>query len=945
MIPPRQMLTSLRTWLSKTIARKLLLAFFLVFIVTYSVTALVVESAVRSAVTDSELNSLSQLSQIKLNQFNTQFEELATNIRAWSKLDVMNDLASGDVDKRLEKTLVNLKSDYRLNGDIYAFNMAGDLIASSEDQHRTTTIPTAWKPQETLKFINKHTDPLDGDDIAALTLPIKATFNDQFQLGTLVIAYHWGEVIAALPKNALLLNHADAAVITQTTAIIPSAQFLSAGLANHHESVDVMASTLEMPATQESLFELAHQNGQITVSNKPYLLSSTLQNVGMLTGWQVVMLRPYKSLQQAIRSVVLKLIGLGLLLALPLVFAIRWLAKKLTSPLNALARFVSEINGTQDLSKRLTLESDDEIGRLAHDFNRMAERVESGTKAHRVAESRLRATIENALDAVVQMNAQGIVTGWNEQAHDIFGWTREEAMGKPLIEMVIPRQCREEYFARIQKALAPGATDILSTRIEQLSRHRDGHEFPAEWAITTIEVDKSYELCAFIRDITQQKESEKLIWNQANFDKVTGLANRNMFHNQLDQEIKKAHRAGQQMALFFIDLDHFKEINDTLGHDAGDILLREAAQRIKNCVRESDTVARLGGDEYTVLLLDIADISDIERIAANILKILHDPFMLGEEAGYISASIGITLYPNDATTAEDMLKNADQAMYVSKSQGRNQSSYYTAELQAGAQQRRLLINDLRQAVAGKQFILNFQPIISLATGKIFKAEALIRWHHPTRGLVDPLEFIPLAEETGLIHEIGDWVFYEAARCAQQWVKIAGQGFQISVNKSPIQFMRDEDHHEWLDYLTQLGLGGRNLVIEITEGLLLDPTHQVTDKLFKFRDAGIQVAIDDFGMGYSSLSYLKKFDIDYLKIDRAFVENLERDANNMALVEAIIVMAHKLGLEVIAEGVETEAQRKLLSDAGCDCAQGYLFSKPVSAEEFDGLLKTSVLKKS
>jgi EAL domain-containing protein (putative c-di-GMP-specific phosphodiesterase class I) len=292
-----------------------------------------------------------------------------------------------------------------------------------------------------------------------------------------------------------------------------------------------------------------------------------------------------------------------------------------------------------------------------------------------------------------------------------------------------------------------------------------------------------------------------------------------------------------------------------------------------------------------------------------------------------------------------MLKNADQAMYVSKSQGRNQSSYYTAELQAGAQQRRLLINDLRQAVAGKQFILNFQPIISLATGQIFKAEALIRWHHPTRGLVDPLEFIPLAEETGLIHEIGDWVFYEAARCAQQWVKIAGQGFQISVNKSPVQFMRDEDHHEWLNYLTQLGLGGSNLVIEITEGLLLDPTHQVTDKLFKFRDAGIQVAIDDFGMGYSSLSYLKKFDIDYLKIDRAFVENLERDANNMALVEAIIVMAHKLGLEVIAEGVETEAQRKLLSDAGCDCAQGYLFSKPVSAEEFDGLLKTSVLKKS
>ncbi len=934
------MLTTMRAWLSKTIARKLLLAFFLVFIVTYLVTALVVESAVRSAVTDSELSNLSQLAQIKLGEFNAKFGELETDLHAWAKLDVMNDLVSGDVDKRLEKTLANLKQDYGLNGDIYAFDTTGNLIASSEEQHRTAMLPEAWKTQGALKFVNKHTDPLDGDDIVALVSPVTASFSADYQLGTLVIAYHFSEVVAALPKNALLLRHQDVMVTSQTTPVILSSQFLPADFSDHAESIDLLAATLDMPVAKEALVNLAHQNGWIKVARQPYLLSSVVQNSGLLAGWQVAMLRPPASLQQAVRKVIFKLALLGLLLALPLVFAIYWLSKKLTAPLRTLAKFVSEINGTQDLSKRLALESDDEIGRLAHDFNQMAERVERGSQAHRVAETRLRATIESALDAVVQMDSKGIVTGWNERAADIFGWARDEAMGRLLVDMVIPLKNREEYFSRIQMALMPGATDILSTRVEQTSIHRDGHEFPAEWAITTIEVQKKYELCAFIRDITQQKQSEELIWNQANFDKVTGLPNRHLFHNQLEQEIKKAHRTHSKMALFFIDLDHFKEINDTLGHDAGDILLVEAGKRIRNSVRESDTVARLGGDEFTVLLLDAGDIADIERIAANILKTLHEPFQLGDEAGYISASIGITLYPNDATTVEGMLKNADQAMYVSKSNGRNQSNYYTAALQESAQCRRRIINDLRDALTGDQFVLHFQPIIHLATGRIHKAEALIRWQHPTRGLLAPAEFIVLAEETGLINEIGDWVFYEAARQTQRWVAIAGQDFQMGVNKSPAQFMRDDDHSAWLAYLTQLNLSGRNLLIEITEGLLLNPINQVTDKLFKFRDAGIQVAIDDFGTGYSSLSYLKKFDIDYLKIDKSFIDNIETNANDLILCEAIIVMAHKLGLKVVAEGIEVEAQRKLLSDAGCDYAQGYLFSKPVPAQEFEVLLRAN-----
>ncbi|NOU01271.1 MAG: EAL domain-containing protein [Gallionella sp.] len=926
----------MRNWLGKTIARKLLLAFFLVFAVTYLITSLIVQNAVRIAVTEAELNSLSQLAQLKLNDFNATFKEWNVNLNAWAKLDVMNDIPSGDLDGRIQKTLQTLKQDYQLNGDLYVFDAANHLIASSQDQRRVAVLPDAWQAQGGVRFINKHTDPLDGDDVAAMVTPIHAAFAVDYQLGTLVLAYHWGAVNDALPEQALLLFHQDAGIIAPR---LPEPQ---ANLKAHSGSINLMGSAMAADVPKDSLSELAHLKGLIQMGSATYLGSSALQNEGMLAGWEVVMLRDPTSLYQTVRNVDYQLATLGLILSLPLFFAIRWLAGLLTTPLRQLTKFVAEIADAKDLSRRLEIHANNEIGMLANDFNEMAARLERGTKAHRIAETRLRATIDNALDAVVQISSEGIVTGWNEQAIDVFGWTESEAIGKPLYELVIPPQCREEYFARIQHALIPGSVDIRSTHVEQISAHRDGHEFPAEWAITTIEVEGSYELCAFIRDITHKKETEELIWKQANYDKLTGLPNRHLFHNRLEQEVKKAHRTQTQMALLFIDLDHFKEVNDTLGHDMGDLLLVEASQRLAYCVRETDAVSRLGGDEFTVILTGIDNVQSVERITQCVLKSLSEPFRLRDEIAYISASIGVTFYPNDADNVDDMLKSADQAMYVAKNLGRNQASYYTAALQADAQARRLLINDLRDALAAKQFVLHFQPIIDLATGRIHKTEALIRWQHPTRGLVGPAEFILLAEETGLINEMGDWVFKEAARWAKRWSEQFTPDFKMSINVSPVQFLSSEHSCEaWDAYLREIGLAGQHIIVEITETLLLKATSSVTDKLLKFRDAGIQVAIDDFGTGHSSLSYLRKFDIDYLKIDKSFVDNIGSNANDLILSEAIIVMAHKLGLMVVAEGVETEAQRKLLSDAGCDCAQGYLFSKPVPPEALEALLKASV----
>lgn len=436
-------------------------------------------------------------------------------------------------------------------------------------------------------------------------------------------------------------------------------------------------------------------------------------------------------------------------------------------------------------------------------------------------------------------------------------------------------------------------------------------------------------------DITARKKAESLIWQQANFDALTGLPNRRMLIDRLAQDIKKCRRDTQKLAVLFIDLDHFKEVNDTLGHGQGDALLIEAANRISGCVRETDTVARMGGDEFTVILPLVGNESLAEQVAEKIIEVLSAPFLLVPEKAFVSASIGITMYPGDASSIEDLFKHADQALYVAKGAGRNRFSYFTPALQSAAQTRVRLTNDLRGALAQSQLWLAYQPIVELRSGRIHKAEALLRWQHPERGLISPTDFIPIAEASGQIVDIGDWVFRQAAQQVSQWRHALHPQFQISVNKSPVQFHSDRhDQSAWFDYLRALKLPGDSMVMEITEGLLLDANPNVNQQLLNLRDEGVGVSLDDFGTGYSSLSYLQKYDIDFLKIDQSFVRGLLPNSKDMSLCKAIISMAHELGMIVIAEGVETGAQRDLLTVAGCDYAQGYLFARPMPAADFE-----------
>ena len=541
----------------------------------------------------------------------------------------------------------------------------------------------------------------------------------------------------------------------------------------------------------------------------------------------------------------------------------------------------------------------------------------------------------NSSEAMMVTDAQGTIITVNPAFTTVTGYSAEAVIGRAFIG-----DTKEHHDQAFYKTVLR----VINTNGQwagEISGRRKNGEDCIQWVTINSILNENggvHRRVALIADITERKKSEELIWRQANFDPLTGLPNRNMFLDRLNQEIKKAFRHGQHVALMFLDLDRFKDVNDSMGHFMGDVLLKEAARRLSGCVRDCDSIARLGGDEFTVILGELDQVDGVNRIARNILQRLAEPFRLGNETAYISGSIGIALYPDDALDTEALLKNADQAMYAAKNQGRDRYHYFTALMQQNAQLRMRLANDLHGALARSQFLLYYQPIIEFASGVIAKAEALLRWQHPTLGMVSPAEFIPVAEDTGVIVDIGDWVFATAVRQAKQWRQDYHSDFQISVNKSPVQFRKQAmEANQWIVLLQELDLPGQSVIVEITEGLILDATSSTREQLLGFREAGMQVALDDFGTGYSSLAYLKKFDIDYIKIDQAFVRSLVAGSSDMALCEAIVVMAHKLGIKVVAEGIETAEQYELLKRMDCDYGQGYLISKPVPADQFARLL--------
>lgn len=555
---------------------------------------------------------------------------------------------------------------------------------------------------------------------------------------------------------------------------------------------------------------------------------------------------------------------------------------------------------------------------------------------NRAAEQQLRlaaAVFDTTNEAIMVTDANLRILMVNPSFTTITGYSAAEAIGKKPGFLSARRHRQEFYRAMWQELSEKG-----NWQGEIINRRKNGEVYVELLSISAIRGNdgKVERYVGLFTDITERKQREEIIERQANFDSLTGLPNRNLFQDRLSHEVKHALRGGWSLGLMFIDLDNFKWVNDTLGHAAGDMLLKEVARRLESCIRASDTLARLGGDEFMLILPRIDNGQGTELAAVKILAKLAQPFLIEGHEINISGSIGITVFPQDASEVDILIKNADVAMYRAKDRGRNGYQFFTPEMNELVASRLTLGHELRQALKNGEFILHYQPIIALGSGAMAGVEALLRWNHPHRGLMSPVQFIPIAEETGLIIPIGRWVLEQVSSQAQQWRQSLDPELRITVNLS-VRQLRNNDFMNFLDNCVQDGRLDY-LILEITESVLIEDAVAVVRFLSALRDKGARVSVDDFGSGYSCLGYLRRFPVDYLKINKEFVLGAHSNISDAALVDAVIAMGRGLDIHLVAEGVENAEQLEFLRNHGCEFGQGYFLGKPMPAAEFENFYR-------
>jgi diguanylate cyclase (GGDEF)-like protein/PAS domain S-box-containing protein len=580
-----------------------------------------------------------------------------------------------------------------------------------------------------------------------------------------------------------------------------------------------------------------------------------------------------------------------------------------------------------------------EAKRAAGELQMHVERYKEAERALEASEARFRMLTESSLDLISVVDAEGVIRYQSPAVRHLLGHEPADTVGHNVSDFVHPEDLEHSKAALRRIIEARQSVEPVEFRL----RHKDGSWRVFESLGTNcLDNPHIHGLVFNSRDVTDRKVIQQRIQHLAYHDNLTGLPNRSLLQDRLAHSIARAERTNRKVAVLFIDLDNFKNINDTLGHDVGDELLRQVARRLTECVRAEDTIARQGGDEFIVLCDGLDDGRGASLVAQKILNALRKPFVLGGSDQHVSGSVGIALFPEDGRDAQTLMKNADTAMFHGKTQGKNTYQYFTAQMNVAVKRRMTLESALRRAVMRRDFVLHYQPQIDLDSGEILAVEALVRWKTEDGGTVSPGDFIPLAEETGLINEIGEWVLREACRQAREWQDMGLAKRRMAVNLSARQF----SDRGFLDMVTRIlaesGLEPACLELEITESQVMRQTEGMIMLLNKLSEMGVQMAIDDFGTGYSSLSYLKRLPIQKLKIDQSFVRDITVDPNDTAIVVAIINMAKSLDLDTIAEGVETAGQLALLRSKGCHVGQGYYFSAPVRAEVLYPLLKQNNL---
>jgi len=641
------------------------------------------------------------------------------------------------------------------------------------------------------------------------------------------------------------------------------------------------------------------------------------------------------------------LLGVGVAMFVALLFA--WWSSELF-----LMRRIERLMGATrrlaagDLTSRTgELSGPTELNQLAQVFDDMAATLqkrqaesERAQQALRDSEARYRLIVETAEEGIFIIDPDGDTVFANAMMAGMLGYSVDEMRGRSIFDFM------DEEMRSLARHSLQRRQDVREQHDVRFKRKDGGELWTIIAANPIFEGDGRYlGTLAMVTDITERKRAEDHLLYLAHHDSLTGLPNRTLFNDRLQQSLIDAGRRERVVAVLFMDLDRFKTINDTLGHEVGDVMLRAVSGRLKDCIRTGDTVARLGGDEFIVLLPDVGHVDDVGRIAQKILDVFSQPFSVDGRELFVSTSIGITLYPFDGSNVDGLVKNADVAMYRAKEQGRNSYQFYTAEMTAKAHENLALENALRGALDRQELVLHYQPVVELANGEVSGMEALLRWHHPELGLIMPQQFIPLAEESGLIVPIGEWTLRTACLQAMAWQRQGYPPLRLAVNLSARQFYQRNLSEVIARALKDSALDPIWLELELTESLLMQNAELTHATLRTLNIMGVRLAIDDFGTGYSSLGYLKRFPLDTLKISRSFVHDVPADPDDAAIVSAIIAMAHTLEMRVIAEDVETEIQKAFLHAHDCDAFQGYVFGPPLPPEEFPRYLPKPMLRRS
>ncbi len=608
------------------------------------------------------------------------------------------------------------------------------------------------------------------------------------------------------------------------------------------------------------------------------------------------------------------------------------------------ARMVGDLRGTDQFILRSTIVASIIGGILMlgfwavlRSYQRHLDEASAAEKAAlEASEARFRSLVQNSSDMITVVDPEGVVRYQSPASARVLGWQPEEIVGVQSLDLIHPDDRERVRLFSVEAMSRDDGPAMVEARL----KHADGTWRHAEVVASNRLADA--QVAGFvlnIRDISDRHDLEEELRHQAFHDPLTGLANRARFMDRLEHELARSTRRGRTAAVLFLDLDDFKSVNDALGHPAGDELLVAAAERLSGCVRPGDTIARFGGDEFVVLLEEVTGTEEAMEIAERLIESLRPPFLLDGKEVFVRASIGVALSRRGLPRADELLRRADVAMYAAKARGKGRCEAYDPEMQASAIERLTLTGDLQRAVEREEFVLRYQPLVELATGRIAGVEALIRWQHPLRGLLPPDDFIRLAEETGLIIPIGRWVLNEACAQARRWQLAfpADPPLTVAVNVSVNQIHGAGLNQAVWEALRDAGLDPAALVLEITESVMMRHTEDAIARLRELKQLGVRLAVDDFGTGYSSLSYLQRFPIDVLKIDKSFVDGVGSEEKEAELAQAIVDMARVLRMEIVAEGIERAEQLERLRQLGCDLGQGYYFAHPVDVATIDAML--------